>query len=46
METDKRKRHADFQDAYSRSSNFRSVVKKERLEISEDGVVKLTNKEV
>ncbi len=43
METDKTKRHADFQDSYRRSSNFRSVVKKERLEISESGEVILKN---
>lgn len=42
MEPIKKKDHADFQDAYRRSSNFRSVVKKEKLELKKDGDVKLS----
>ena len=42
METENKKRHADFQSSYRRSSNFRNVIKRERLEITEDGEVKLT----
>jgi hypothetical protein len=33
------KKHADFQDPYRRSSNFRSTVKKERYQITGDGKV-------
>jgi hypothetical protein len=44
METENKKRHADFQSSYRRSSNFRNVIKKERLEITEDGAVKLKDK--
>jgi hypothetical protein len=33
------KKHADFQDRFRRSSNFRSVVKQERFKISGDGKV-------
>lgn len=33
------KKHADFQDRYRRSSNFRSVVKQERFRITGDGKV-------
>jgi hypothetical protein len=42
MDTQKKKSHADFQDAYRRSSNFRSVIKKEKLELNKDGEVKLS----
>ena len=38
------KKHADFQDRYRRSSNFRNIVKKERFNISGDGEV-ILNKE-
>lgn len=40
MDTNKVKRHADFQDAYRRSSNFRSFVKNEKFELTEKGKVK------
>jgi len=43
METNKKKNHADFQDNYRRSSNFRSVIKKETFEISNKGDVKLVS---
>lgn len=33
------RRHADFQDAYRRSSNFRSVLKREKLELKENGEI-------
>ena len=33
------KKHADFQDRYRRSSNFKSIVKNERFNISGDGEV-------
>jgi len=42
MEMTKKKNHADFQDAYRRSSNFRSVIKREKLEPDSDGEVKLS----
>lgn len=45
METIKTKDHADFQDSYRRSSNFRSVVKTERFEISNKGDVKIVLEE-
>ncbi|WP_432410635.1 hypothetical protein [Rasiella sp. SM2506] len=45
MEIKRQKDHADFQDAYRRSSNFRSVIKKERFEISNKGDVKLVSEE-
>ena len=38
------KKHADFQDRYRRSSNFRNIVKNERFNISGDGEV-ILNKE-
>ena len=44
MQQEKKKSHADFQSSYRRSSNFRSVIKKERLELTEDGAVKLAKK--
>lgn len=39
MKKERVRRHADFQDAYRRSSNFRSVIKKEKLELKENGEV-------
>ncbi len=45
MEPKKQKNHADFQDNYRRSSNFRSVIKKESFEISNKGEVKLVSEE-
>lgn len=45
METTKKKSHADFQSAYRRSSNFRSVVKKEKFEITKKGEVRLKEEE-
>lgn len=44
-QTNLTKKHADFQDRYRRSSNFRSVVKKERFNISGDGEVVLNKKQ-
>jgi hypothetical protein len=40
---DKKKQHADFQDRYRRSSNFRSTNKKVRLVLAPDGSLKLEN---
>lgn len=40
-----RKKHADFQDRYRRSSNFRSVIKKEKFKIDEDGSLVIKPKE-
>ncbi len=45
MEAKKRKDHADFQDAYRRSSNFRNIIKREHFEISKRGDVKLVSEE-
>ncbi len=45
METIKQKDHADFQDAYRRSSNFRSVSKNEKFEISKKGAIKIISEE-
>ncbi len=45
-QTNLTKKHADFQDRYRRSSNFRSVVKKERFSISGDGEVILAKGKV
>lgn len=45
METKKQKDHADFQDTYRRSSNFRSVIKNEKFEISNKGDVKIVSEE-
>jgi|TARA_R110000751_G_scaffold166042_1_gene272031 hypothetical protein len=45
MEKKKQKNHADFQDNYRRSSNFRSIVKKEKFEISDPGNVKIVKEE-
>ena len=39
MDKKRKKDHADFQDNYRRSSNFRSVVKREKLELNDDGEV-------
>lgn len=44
METDNKKRHADFQSSYRRSSNFRNVIKKESVELTKNGAVKLKEK--
>ncbi|RDK85213.1 hypothetical protein [Marinirhabdus gelatinilytica] len=45
MERQKQKSHADFQDNYRRSSNFRSVIKKEKFEITNKGEVKIVSEE-
>tara|TARA_R100000935_G_scaffold8302_7_gene17375 strand:- start:5842 stop:5979 length:138 start_codon:yes stop_codon:yes gene_type:complete len=45
MEANRKKDHADFQDTYRRSSNFRSVIKKEKFEISNKGDVKIVSEE-
>ena len=39
------KKHADFQDRYRRSSNFRSVIKKEKFRIGEDGSLVINPKD-
>ena len=39
------KKHADFQDRYRRSSNFRSVIKKEKFRIGEDGSLVINAKD-
>lgn len=44
MEPTKKKNHADFQDTYRRSSNFRSVIKREKLDLNKDGEVILKKK--
>ncbi len=41
-QTNLTKKHADFQDRYRRPSNFRSIVKNERFNISGDGEVILS----
>ncbi|WP_228851515.1 hypothetical protein [Aegicerativicinus sediminis] len=50
METkEKRKRHADFQDAYRRSSNFNSIVKADeniRFSLKGDGKLKTSSKKI
>jgi hypothetical protein len=43
MQTKRKKNHADFQDTYRRSSNFRNVIKNEKFEISNKGVVKIVS---
>jgi hypothetical protein len=45
-QTNLTKKHADFQDRYRRSSNFRSIVKKERFSISGDGEVILSKDQI
>lgn len=35
------KKHADFQDPYRRSSNFRRVIPKREFELSDDGELHL-----
>lgn len=42
MDTSNKKKHADFQDPYRRSSNFRRVIKKEEFEIEGDGELQLS----
>ncbi len=42
MNTEKSKKHADFQDSYRRSSNFLNYIKKERFELTEKGKIKFT----
>jgi hypothetical protein len=37
----KRKTHADFQDAYHRSSNFNKITKRERFKPKGNGVLKM-----
>lgn len=37
MEPTKKKKHADFQDPYRRSSNFRRIIPKEEFVIDEEG---------
>lgn len=41
METSHKKKHADFQDPYRRSSNFRRTVPKETLILDTNGDVQL-----
>ena len=45
METSKKsqRKHANFQDRYRRSSNFRSVIKRESFSLKGDGEVSLEN---
>ncbi|MGO3183104.1 MAG: hypothetical protein ACTIJ9_09760 [Aequorivita sp.] len=38
---EKKKKHADFQDEYTKSSNFGKTDKKEELEIKGDGKLKM-----
>jgi hypothetical protein len=38
------KKHADFQDRYRRSSNFRRVIPKREFELNEDGKLHLQMK--
>lgn len=38
-----KKKHADFQDEYRKSSNFGKTDKKEELKIKGDGELKLAN---
>ncbi len=46
MKTDiPNKKHADFQDPYRRSSNFRRVIPKREFELSDDGKLKLQKEE-
>ena len=37
MNSTPKKKHADFQDPYRRSSNFNRLVKKERFTIDDNG---------
>ena len=39
----KQKKHADFQDRYRRSSNFRSIVKKETFTVKGDGELEMNS---
>lgn len=42
METESsKKEHADFQDRYRRSSNFRRVIPKREFELNEEGELHL-----
>lgn len=44
MESNKKKKHADFQDPYRRSSNFRRIIPKEEFVIDDDGDLHLGDK--
>ncbi|WP_186988691.1 hypothetical protein [Constantimarinum furrinae] len=41
----KRRAHADFQDAYHRSSNFNKVTKQEKFKVKGNGKLKLEQEE-
>ena len=41
MNTTQNKKHADFQDPYRRSSNFRRTIPKEKFIIDEEGELHL-----
>ena len=43
MNTTQNKKHADFQDAHRRSSNFNRTIPKEEFEIKGNGHVSLDN---
>ena len=43
MNTTQNKKHADFQDAHRRSSNFNRTIPKEEFEIKGNGDVSLDN---
>ncbi|MDC7993535.1 hypothetical protein [Altibacter sp. HG106] len=43
--TRKQKKHADFQDAYRRSSNFNKTTKKEDFQPGDNGELTLAQKE-
>ncbi len=45
MENDNKKKHADFQDSYRRSSNFNNPVKGEEFKIKKNGDLKLQDQE-
>ncbi len=44
MDTNKKKKHADFQDPYRRSSNFSRTLPKEDFTIEGDGELHLDKK--
>ncbi len=41
MEKERKKKHADFQDEYTRSSNFNNADEPDNLKIAGDGKVKV-----
>lgn len=41
MDTQNKRKHADFQDRYRRSSNFRRTIPKETFILKEDGDLSL-----